>query len=266
MPLFSDFRHNLGEDHSAKLRYVLHRSRCRRISLSIPLIHVTCKCDLLLVDLANESQGFLSVTGTTPYSNWSTLDAENDAHLPPCLYFSVGRANDFGGVVLVISPDCEKEKNGSSTPFDSGGMIYGYIHPLSKQGKKERATFIEESKFPLSSWRQRFGAYLASFFQIPEDYMTGRPNRSDPEGILSDPDNEPRAWTFEVRICESLDMRNGNTLRWYAQHRHYRSLDFIQTDASLSQTDIIQELMRCGHVATDYIYEVEQWVRLTHFV
>lgn len=265
MTAFSELQTRIKTDSSWRSNYHGNWRDCQRISSSIPLIHVTCK-NGLLSDLIAASRGLLEVSARASSAGAATVRDEDAGQLQSALYFYAGRAYPvLGGLALVFSNHCERNHTGSSTPFDSGGMIRGYIHPFSSCQEATRAAFLQASALKLAVWRRRFRLFLAAYFKRPDHYLDGKPEYPDPEGIFLDRRNEFRAWTFEVRFHEAHSLKEDDVVCWYGQQRHLRSLERRALSAPLSEHSIVKDLRARGVGATDYIKEVEQWVRKAIF-
>ena len=123
-------------------------------------------------------------------------------------YFYVMRAHRaFGYVVFLFEEDQASARMPSdakgATPFDSGGLWIGAIHPIKDRGAK-RSLFAKE-EVGLDCWRSKFLSYIDRNYSKAQDYVDGKPPTFGIDGVTSrTPENEARAWTWEVRYPSSL--------------------------------------------------------------
>lgn len=90
-----------------------------------------------------------------------------------------------------------------ATPFDSGGLWIGAIHPIHDEGVK-RSVFANE-EVSLQCWKAKFLSYIDRNYSDAKDYVYGRPPAHGTKGITNKtPPNEARAWTWEVRYPSSM--------------------------------------------------------------
>ena len=123
----------------------------------------------------------------------------------PCLYFYAGRVFPrAGGLAFALAASSCSGRNGAASPFDTGGMLRGYIglHGVSTQDRRIQL-LLDRSRIGLELWRSDLARFLATYFD-PEgghsSYWIARPWRNDPDGIFAYRPNEWRAWTFEIRL------------------------------------------------------------------
>lgn len=131
-----------------------------------------------------------------------TRRAESAFNLGDSLYFYVGHAcPDFGQIVLVFDPTWSESAPGSTTPFDTGGLLAGLVRADGTDDVPARCRYLDQHRRPLLGWRTRFAAYLSMHFASAVDYVLGRRGiTDDPSGRLLDPSNERRAWTWELQV------------------------------------------------------------------
>ena len=123
-------------------------------------------------------------------------------------YFYVMRAHRaFGYVVFLFEevqtnasmPSCAK----GATPFDTGGLWIGAIHPI--KDKREKRDLFASEEVALERWQSTFFDYINNNYLDAQDYVHGKPPA---DGILritrQSPRNDARAWTWEVRYPNSL--------------------------------------------------------------
>jgi len=139
----------------------------------------------------------------------ATRTVEAAYNLGDCLYFYAGHAcPDFGDFVFVYEPNCMDRSGGDATPFDTGGLYWGYIYvedfssPVSvASAANAKRAYVDDARRRLSTWRRETAMYLAEHFRSVRAYVTGdRPARDDASGRLFHPANGRRAWTWEVRV------------------------------------------------------------------
>lgn len=133
-----------------------------------------------------------------------TCAAEKDLYLGNPLYFYAGHAcPDFGEIVLVYDPAWTASREGSATPFDSGGLYQGYIHADGLTDAATRQAYFSRHRRPLSAWQEACSKYIARHFGSRSAYVRGAPPEHDDETHrLLHPLNSRRAWTWEVRVLE----------------------------------------------------------------
>jgi hypothetical protein len=132
-------------------------------------------------------------------------DAEREFDFEPSLYFFAGIAHPaFGDVVLAYHPEPSTALAGSATTFDTGGMHLGLIRGRNLSTSEERKAFVAADRCTLDAWRLRASNWIEEHFDSVDTYLEpdGRPISSDPDERLGHPDNERRAWAFEVRLHE----------------------------------------------------------------
>ena len=153
----------------------------------------------------------------TPAEKEKTREAEEAFGLPPSRYFYAGRAHpDFGDCALVYKPSIESGRTGSVSPFDTGGVYWGYIHPFcgpDEADRRDRArALVAQTSVDLGVWRADFDAFLAAAFEAPSGYFDAPPSQQSPWGPgdlpawdprnHANPTREWRAWTWEVRLYQ----------------------------------------------------------------
>jgi hypothetical protein len=132
-------------------------------------------------------------------------EAEREFDFEPSLYFYAGIAHPaFGDVVLAYHPEPSTTLAGSATTFDTGGMYLGLIKGRSLSTTAERRAFVDADRCALDTWRARASDWIEEHFDAIDTYLEpdGRPRSTEPDDRLGHPDNERRAWAFEVRLHE----------------------------------------------------------------
>jgi hypothetical protein len=148
------------------------------------------------------------------------------------LYFYVGHAcPDFarGGdpFVFVFAADVFDGAPGTMTHFDTGGLYSNKIH-LNRD--VDLADYVAAHRLDnLDGWRDRFGAYLKEYFSSAEAYVLGKDRAKKPDdyGRLHHPENERRAWTWELQLHDDHDVRRGLLWLWVTTDVYDRLLDAI---------------------------------------
>lgn len=235
-----------------------------RLSTRVLLVHVT--------DLRGARQWATSGLRAGSVSR-SPVAREVEALLgnKMCLYFYVGRVFPRrGGVALAVAVEADHGRDGWAAPFDTGGMLER-IHFSSPRDRGSREEFLRQrAQIPLNEWRAHFSEFLAQYFDPRasfSSYWLDRPNRNDPDGMFECPDNEWRAWTFEIRYefhDSTPPVTVPDVVRWApsmsvvkALQRHFHE-DFSGDIGRISRL-FDRALNRAGHA--DYRAEMEDWVR-----
>ena len=90
-----------------------------------------------------------------------------------------------------------------ATPFDTGGLWVGKIHPINNNRMKQYIFTNEEVE--LERWKSKFLSYISRNYSDTKDYVYGNPPAHGIKGITNQaPPNEARAWTWEVRYPSSI--------------------------------------------------------------
>ena len=133
-------------------------------------------------------------------------------------YFYMMRTHEaYGFVVFLVEDMGQAESNADlglmgASPFDSGGLWNGMIHPLDGSSDRtpteeleDRKQLFSESEVPLDSWRPKFREYIRRNYARLGDYIRGYPpSHGTPPITNAAPVNEERAWTWEVRYPIAL--------------------------------------------------------------
>ena len=134
----------------------------------------------------------------------TTVKAEEGLGIPGSpYYFYVMRSHKAFGYIVFLFEEAQSSASMSAdtkgaTPFDTGGLWLGEIHPVDDKDKS-RSIFTRE-EVPLKSWRKEFLSYMDRNYTNARDYITGRPPAHGIDGIANNAqENETRAWTWEVR-------------------------------------------------------------------
>lgn len=151
-----------------------------------------------------------------------TRETEQAYGLGDSLYFFAGYAcPSFGDVVFVFEASCLDGIEGGATPFDTGGLYGRKIFARTWDGLERHAEdaarreLVAQSQRTLLDWRSALDAYLAEFFNTPQEYLRGdRPRKDDASGRLRDARNSRRAWTWEVRAHADHPIGQGLRRIW----------------------------------------------------
>ena len=204
MPALTNIATRLKEDPDWRKQYKHHRLQARRIARRIHLIHVSGNpdrvpfCQLLSVPPHEIPTSDEAAAYCSPH----TRETEDNFGLPRSVYFYAGRAHHtFGKIALIFEADSEQAREGSATPFDTGGMHKGLINvSLADKELQTLKDFVTDSTLTLAEWRKAFARYLAAYFAPLSTYWSGTPCRPDPDELLLTNGDNWRAWVFEVRL------------------------------------------------------------------
>ena len=124
----------------------------------------------------------------------------------PYYFYALRADSGFGFVAFLLSEiegvDWPPDARGA-TPFDSGGMWLGKITtdpPLDWNGRRR---VFKTHDVPLVAWRSEFETYICTRYGTTADYVRGSApagTQNSGQTIVMDEPNEPRAWTWEVRV------------------------------------------------------------------
>ena len=166
-------------------------------------------------ELLAQHRGMLPTSSPAHDATSKTRATEIGLELGCCLYFYAGRAcPEFGSVGFGFAAQGdtlpEQGHTGSATPFDTGGLWHGFMHPFCHATEEAKKTFLEAHRADLAEWRKSFAHHLRERFATPKDYWNGTPNYDDPFPHADNTDW--RAWTMEVRFHEAHALTLA--LRW----------------------------------------------------
>lgn len=212
MPILTDLDQRLQRPPFDAEQYQSRLPAAQSVAERIHLVHVTGA----LTD-KEEWNVFISIVSETPheiptsehtiYCSDETRQAEDALGLARSVYFYAGRAHpSFGNIAMVFGADCQQDRNGSATPFDTGGFVWQptphvKVRLEPNDELTERVRYCRHSELTLDQWRDAFARVLAAYFDRLEDYWTGRPARLDPDGLY-ELNDDWRCWTFEIRLAE----------------------------------------------------------------
>ena len=153
-----------------------------------------------------------------PIASAGTQSAEHGLGIAgnPYYFYALRADRRFGFVVFLLRevegvewpPDAR-----GATPFDSGGLWFGKIAIEPPLDQSERRDHFKAHDMPLVAWRTTFEAYVDTRYDRAADYVRGnapvgtRPRSSGHAIVMGEP-NEPRAWTWEVRVPRQLAPRH----------------------------------------------------------
>lgn len=255
-------------DSAWQLEYDSRFLDAKKIVADIPLIHVlgrprsstgytTAFWELVRNDGELDSSFF----------NHKTRDAEAALGMPRCVYFYAGKSFPVSGsVALAFGPEIDHDAAGTAAPFDTGGLVAGWINAPSWASLSDRIDYGKESIIPADEWREEFRIFVAAFFGPLRTYVQGlRPYKPDPDGVFEFPTNSWRAWTFERHLSRAQKIRGA--IKWCAPPPVMRAYHKSMR-TSLSGSDVLSEfLARAISPRGDYDYgdRLEEWVQSTCF-
>ena len=149
------------------------------------------------------------------------------AYAGPCCYM---HRDAHGDAAMYFLPAIEGGRSGAACPFDTGSVEKGRLRPVVPP--RRRMGFVERHSVDLSAWRQTFSRWLTHCYSFPDRYFEttgdryrdGAPERTIPDALCQE-NGEPgrrlhgkdacadrRAWTWEVRVVESIPFAEGRLL------------------------------------------------------
>lgn len=158
-------------------------------------------------------------------------EAEARFGFPPSLYFYVGHAcptfaSDGNTFVFVFAGNTFDDDEGSMTHFDTGGLYCGKVHLDSSVDPCDYLTMHRIES--LATWRDEFERYVSTFFDSPAAYVLGqKPTKADAHGRHFHPENERRAWTWELQLSRDHDLRAGLKRLWLTTEAHDKLADAV---------------------------------------
>ena len=147
-------------------------------------------------------------------------------------YFYVMRAHKTFGFIVFLFEEIQTSAGLPSdamgaTPFDTGGLWIGAIHPI--EGRDAKRSLFANEEVRLDRWRSEFLTYIDRNYADAQGYVVGEPPAFGVDGITKrKPENDARAWTWEVRYPSSLASSRLRLERAY-MHRddHTDYLDWL---------------------------------------
>lgn len=267
MPALTEIDSRISSDPSWQTTFNSNLSQAQSAASGMHLVHVSGHFipfqELSLsrsfeIPTSEESAGYCS----------AVTRRSEDAHgLKRSVYFYAGRAcPEFGPIAFAFPPQCEVARQGSATPYDTGGLFGGRIlWNFPDHDPPTLAKFTKESIFDLRGWRDAFTIYLAAYFNPLEAYWTGRPWQDDPDGLFHTA-NSWRAWVFEVRFDKGPNLLAASA--WCARPDQADLLyELAEEHPPLgSQYSNLQEFIETTEELVPggspyYCEEVEDWVR-----
>ena len=182
-----------------------------------------------------------------PTASAGTQSAERGLGISdkPYYFYALRADRRFGSVVFLLReidgvnwpPDAR-----GATPFDSGGMWFGKIAtnpPLDKSGWR---SLFKAHDVPLVAWRSAFETYIGTRYSTVADYVRGiaptSTHAQDGYAIVMGEPNEPRAWTWEVRVPHQLAPDHLELQAvCLSEERRNLYLDWLWDDSSLTTSE-----------------------------
>lgn len=172
----------------------------------------------------------------------------------PYYFYALRADENFGLVVFLLSEiegvDWPPDARGA-TPFDSGGLWFGMIAtdpPLHQRGRRG---FFKAHDVPLAAWHPAFGTYIGTRYKTLADYVRGgapaTDTRNSGPAIVMDAPNDPRAWTWEVRVPHQL----------VARHLELRAVCISEEN----RDRYIGWLWDHGRLTTSESSRIEKWIQ-----
>ncbi|MEO5351089.1 MAG: hypothetical protein H7836_15820 [Magnetococcus sp. YQC-3] len=187
-----------------------------------------------------------------------------------CTYFFAGKVypdivKPF--IVFVYGADIEKNVPGSVSPFDTGGLWTGKMYPYREESETDRhdmaCQLIADTAVDMQEWRAAFTVFLADFFNgntqrylartppSPASSLQGRWHEKLParlsknwNGMVKDSHiRESRAWTWEIRLHQSIPLVNEQLI--------FAAANPVAADA-LRKWVITQKRQLSGHGLSGY--------------
>lgn len=190
----------------------------------------------------------------------STATAEAALGLGTSLYWSIGTSNNIyvGPTGSFCEPSAFIEQPhtlGQMTPFDSGGLYYGYIETIPALEAHERPLYLDENTYSLHGWRARFLHSITDHWAgKPADYVVGeRPSPGLTSRSHDVASNTCPAWLWESRVplSESYEKEvEVVRLFWRPQEKALFELH-INTTSTLSVDEAEQLTLRLGAIAVE---------------
>lgn len=185
-------------------------------------------------------------TWPPPAASAGTQRAESGLGIQgrPYYFYAMRAERNFGFVVFLLREtegvDWPLDARGA-TPFDSGGLWFGKIHTSPRLNQIGRRGLFNAQEVPLAEWRTAFETHIGTHYSATVDYVRGnvgtastQPTNSGPAIVMGSP-NEPRAWTWEVRVPYGLIPRNLELLAaCLSERNHDLYLDWLLYDSPLA--------------------------------
>jgi hypothetical protein len=143
-----------------------------------------------------------------------TIAAETGLGFPPSAYWYVGRCDPaFGRVAVVWMMLSSYADAGiaAAAPLDTGGVWHGEItlDPPAVSAT-DKAIFVAEISMATTDLAAGFSQWLIEGYPTDSGtYIRGEPPVHHVDRVVLDERNEPRAWTWELRMpCNQISDEN----------------------------------------------------------
>jgi hypothetical protein len=137
-----------------------------------------------------------------------TRQTEMKFGLPESCYAFIGRATNLYGngiFFFEIHDSGFSADSGSIGPFDSGGLMHGFIAlqpPLTDSN--DQVTFFNSHNHSLNGWPNTFFEYVSQNYSSYTHYIDGNPPQPGIERVVKTAPNCDVAWTWEGRISKPV--------------------------------------------------------------
>lgn len=178
-----------------------------------------------------------------PSPNPNTRKAETALNITGApYYFYVMRTEcAFGEAVFFFRERADytwPNETLGATPFDSGGLWAGRIKLNTRTGPHCKRHVFETYQLPLVLWRERFSKYLEQNYADVNTYICGLPPCCASNPILTDRNNTARAWTWEVRVPNSLVKTSLQLVHGFMPEEHINKFrHWLRSEPSINTAD-----------------------------
>ena len=198
---------------------------------NMPLVRASPLTELYECFQENAGHWFLSNRETSKIGHQvlENCRAVNGHVFADCIYLFAGKVYpdiETMPVIFVYGAAVEENHSGSVSPFDTGGLWTGKIHPY--YDKPRACQLIANTAETLPTWRAAFTTFLTDFFEgKTQRYLARTPPapatplqgswRTDLPVHHKDNWNstvgkshlkESRAWTWEIRLHQAIPILN----------------------------------------------------------
>jgi hypothetical protein len=127
-------------------------------------------------------------------------------------------------VGFVFGTRLERDRNPDclASPFDTGALHRKVTWPAPSE---PATSFLARHTLPVPRYREYLANRIQFLFAKPTDYvaLSGQPLRPDPIGLQPKPPatgNDPRLWTFEIRVRNEVELSPPCLEAVFYQGRH----------------------------------------------